>query len=416
MATPSQLMARIIDLFGPAATASPTALYGNLMVSPSGNILLGQTADDGVHKLQVTGNGIFTGALRVSGTPGLVFTDGSYQALSAAGKNRVINGSALYAQLSTSVAAGSAYTYGGVDRFVCCNIGAQGGFTQSQAQFTYGGITRYGIMQKVTSAVSSFNSATVWSGIQQILEGYSVWDLVGQPISLQFIFYTNVTGTFTAALVDSGAAHSYVTTFSATAGIAQLVQLTFPASSSLVLPQSNGAGMYLIIGSISGTGYQAPSLNTWTAGNYGTSATATNWAATVNNYILATDIQLEVGPVCTSYERRLPAIEQALVQRFVEQIPSGQYAAGGVNGTTIAYMQLRYQPKRITPTSITGSAASTFTVWTAATGNIQPSALAFTPQNSTTGLITATITGATAGQAAILENNSGSYINVLAEF
>jgi chaperone required for assembly of F1-ATPase len=42
MATPSQLMARIIDLFGPAATASPTALYGNLMVSPSGNILLGQ--------------------------------------------------------------------------------------------------------------------------------------------------------------------------------------------------------------------------------------------------------------------------------------------------------------------------------------------------------------------------------------
>lgn len=415
-ASVSQMLARVVDLFGPAAAANPQALYGNLMVSPSGNILLGQTSDDGVHKLQVNGNGIFTGAVRVSGTPGIVFTDGSYQALSAAGKNRVINGSALIAQLGTSVAAGTGYTYGGVDRFVCCNIGGQGAFTQSQAQFTYGGITRYGIMQKVTTAVSSWSAASIWSGIQQILEGYSVWDFVNNPFSLSFIFYSNVSGIFSAAVMDQGAAHSYVATFSAVAGAPTQVTINYPANANLVIPQSNGVGMYLVIGALAGTGYTTATANTWATTNTGVAPGAVNWAAAVNNFIVATDIQLEFGPVCTSYERRLYPLELMMVQRFVEQIPTGQFANGGVNGATIAYMQLHYQPKRITPGSITSSAASTFTVWSATTGNIQPSALTWTPQNQTSALVTATIAGAVGGQACILENNSGSYINVLAEF
>lgn len=416
MASIQQLSARLIDLFGPQATADPTKLYGNLMVSPAGNILLGSTTDDGTHKLQVNGNGVFTGALRVSGTPGIVFTDGSYQALSAPGKNRVINPSAMYATLGTSVTAGSGYTYGGPDRFVCLNGGGQGAFTQSQAQVTVAGQTLYGVMHKVTTAVSSFSAASTWSGIQQIFEGYSVYDFVGNQISLKFLFYTNVTGTFSAALVDSGAAHSCVQSFTATAGVVTPVTLTFPANSSLVIPQSNGPGLYLVIGAIAGTSYTTSTLGAWQAGNFGSASTATNWAAAVNNYIWATDIQLEVGPVSTSTERRLPAFEQMLISRYVEQIQTGQFAGGGVNGATIAYLQLRYQPKRITPTSITSSAASTFFLWTAATANQAPSALSWAAQNQTSALVTATISGATAGQAAILENGSGAYVNILAEF
>jgi hypothetical protein len=46
MATPSQLLARIIDLFGPAGAANPTALMGNLTVAPSGRVLVAGATDD----------------------------------------------------------------------------------------------------------------------------------------------------------------------------------------------------------------------------------------------------------------------------------------------------------------------------------------------------------------------------------
>jgi hypothetical protein len=63
MASISQLTARLIDLFGSPATANPSKLAGNLTVSPNGNILVGQTTDNGTDKLQVTGS------VRVTNTP-----------------------------------------------------------------------------------------------------------------------------------------------------------------------------------------------------------------------------------------------------------------------------------------------------------------------------------------------------------
>lgn len=84
MATVAQLMARVIDLFGPVATADPTKLYGNLMVSPNGSVLIGQTVDDGSHKLQVTGAAVVTAGLRISGG-NLVFPDGSSQTTAGGG-------------------------------------------------------------------------------------------------------------------------------------------------------------------------------------------------------------------------------------------------------------------------------------------------------------------------------------------
>jgi len=53
--TNSQLSARLVDIFGPLTSAVPTAISGNLMVSPAGNILIGSTTDDTSNKLQVTG-------------------------------------------------------------------------------------------------------------------------------------------------------------------------------------------------------------------------------------------------------------------------------------------------------------------------------------------------------------------------
>jgi hypothetical protein len=407
------MLARIVDLFGPAVAADPTKLYGNLMVSPSGNILLGQTSDDGVHKLQVNGNGIFTGAVRVSGTPGIVFTDGSYQAMGAMGKNRIINGTCNSALLGTSVAAATTYTYGGVDRFVCS--ASVGGFTQSQSTLTYNGITRNAVKQTVTTAVSSFAAAGVWSGIQQIMEGLAVYDMIGQQISVQFLFLSSITGTFACSLADSGATHSCTQTFAATAGVVEWVTLTFPAYSGLVVPLSVAQGLYLEIAAIGGANFDAPALGTWNTGNYLSASGCTNWAATVGNYIMVTDIQVEVGPVCTPVERRLPGFEAMLLSRYVEQI-TGQYAIGALNSSTLAYLQWKCQPKRTSAVTFQPSAPSTFYIYSPSVGNINPSALTWSQGGLTNGLVTATVSGLTAGQPCILENDSGSYVNILAEY
>ena len=67
MASLSQLTARLVDLFGSPVTANPAKLLGNLGVSPNGNVLVGTSTDDGVSKLQVTGNEKITGNLAVNG-------------------------------------------------------------------------------------------------------------------------------------------------------------------------------------------------------------------------------------------------------------------------------------------------------------------------------------------------------------
>jgi hypothetical protein len=69
-ATTQQLLARVVDLFGPLPSAVPTAIYGNLMVSPAGKVLVGTMTDNGSDALQVNGTVSITGVIK-SATPAL---------------------------------------------------------------------------------------------------------------------------------------------------------------------------------------------------------------------------------------------------------------------------------------------------------------------------------------------------------
>jgi hypothetical protein len=48
-------LSRVVGLFGPQATWDPTKLYGNLMVSPNGNVLIKTTTDDKSVALNIAG-------------------------------------------------------------------------------------------------------------------------------------------------------------------------------------------------------------------------------------------------------------------------------------------------------------------------------------------------------------------------
>lgn len=95
MPSVNQLMARLVDLFGPVATAA-TNLFGNLEVSPAGNILVGTSTDNGVQKLQVNGNTLVSGYLARAAQIAFSITQYYYQTDNFSTNQSVVMGSSAY--------------------------------------------------------------------------------------------------------------------------------------------------------------------------------------------------------------------------------------------------------------------------------------------------------------------------------
>jgi hypothetical protein len=294
-AQPSELSARIIDLFGNPATADPTKLFGNLTVLPSGLISIGT---------------------------GLTYPDGYTHSLTPMGRNRIINGDARITQRGANAVFTNGFNgYGGPDRFLLGGAGSPGGqCTQNQAVMTIGGVSKYATSIVVNTAATTLSGANSWNGIVQRIEGFNAFDLLGQQVTVSFWFLSNITGQYSVALADGTAANSCVATFNYTsASTPQKVIVTFPSlPTTLNTPSSSALGLILLIGSLNTGTYQAGSTGAWLSGNYFTASGNVNWAATAANYITATEIQLEPGNNATPFERRLYALEELLCQRYYQ--------------------------------------------------------------------------------------------------
>lgn len=253
------------------------------------------------------------------------------------GKNRAINGNCNIAQRAALAVPTGTAGYGGPDRFTTANEGSAGGqFTQSQGSITWNGVVKAAVVQTVNTVVSSLSSGSYWAGIAQAIEGYNCFDLLGKPVVISFIFQTNVTGVYTARLTDGGNANSYLTTFNATANVAQKVVVAVPTlSTSLSIPNSASVGLNLTVGALNQGTYQTSTLNAWQSGNFISANTATNWATTTNNYIALTELQLEAGTVATPFEERSAGTEMALCQRYYQTL--SDFLVGGyqVSGGTV---------------------------------------------------------------------------------
>jgi hypothetical protein len=96
MASIAEMLARAIDLFGPVGAASPSKLYGNLMVSPNGNVLVGTTADNDVQKLQVNGSASVSGYLARKGQIAFGIVQYYYNIENFAANQAIVMGSSAY--------------------------------------------------------------------------------------------------------------------------------------------------------------------------------------------------------------------------------------------------------------------------------------------------------------------------------
>lgn len=212
------------------------------------------------------------------------------------GRNRVINGDCRVQQRAATAVTGSANTYGQVDRFCGSMSGSNGQYTLSASTITYGGVVRPCVLATCNTPPSAITGSSYWAGVDQFFEGQNVFDLVGQPISVSFIFQSNTTGTFSVSLRDNATTNSYTTTFAATANTPLKVSFTAPANNSLSIANDSSSRFSIMIGGLNTGTFSASTLNAWTTGgNFFSATTVTNWASAANNYIAIAELQVEAA-------------------------------------------------------------------------------------------------------------------------
>ena len=358
------------------ANSSITSLSGlttALSIAQGGTGAISQSA--ALTALGAAASGANSNITSLSGlTTPLSAAQGGTGGAPLSGRNRVINGACNVAQRA-SAAFTSGSGYAGPDRYYTANSGGAGGqFTQGQGTITYNGVAYNAVVQTVNTALTTLASGSYWLGIQHKVEGFNCHDLLGQKVSLSFLFETNVSGTYSVCLQDGPSSNSYVTTFAAVANTPLVVTVQgVSLATGLSIPNSNAVGFNVYVGALNNGSYNTATLNAWQSGSVISASGATNWGAAANNYIALTLLQLEAGPVATPFEFRPYSVELALCQRYLPAIVSGggDIAGGFATSTSagIASYAFKVTP-RVAPTGITVTGVGDFSVATQAASSV----------------------------------------------
>jgi len=254
-----------------------------------------------------------------------------------------------------------------------------------------------------------------------------------RAIDVAIILQASVTGTYCLAVRNGALDRSYVTTFSLTANTPTVVFVTIPGDTSGTWATDTGAGMFIDVGSIAGSTFQASSLNAWGAGSFISHSTATNWGATLNAFVQVAYCQAfptGVLPFTAASQitgealqrligaRRPYDVEMRRCQRY--WCKSARYGTAMADGLVMATDGLRASSTAVsatvvdgppvsfpapmrTPPTITyykGDQGATNGQWAAFVSGTWTSATATTSRTVTETLFNASLTGTyTAGQS-----------------
>ena len=293
-------------------------------IDASGNVGIGTSSP--TQKLDVTGN---------------INTSGSLNSINTFGfKNRIINGGMAIdqrnagAQITAANLAPSAYM---VDRW-SYSASQAAKFTAQQnagAVTTPVGFPNY-LGMTVASAFTV--GAGDWFCIGQSVEGFNFADLAwgtasAKTVTLSFVVYSSLTGTFGGALRNNATNRSYPFTYSIpTANTWTTISVTIAGDTSGTwVGATNGLGVSLFFGLGVGTTYSG-TAGAWAATNYISVTGAVSVVGTSGATFYITGVQLEKGSTATSFDYRPYGTELALCQRYFEK--SFNVSVAPANGTT----------------------------------------------------------------------------------
>jgi hypothetical protein len=291
-------------------------------------------------------------------------------------KNRIINGAMTIDQRNAgaSVTAANNYT---LDRWFA-------GASQTSkytVQQNAGGVTRpIGFTNYL--GVTSSSAYSVLTGdnffLLQSIEGFNVSDLGwgtanAQTVTLSFVVYSSLTGTFGGALVNSAGNRSYPFSYSIpSANTWTTIAVTVPGDTTGTWLTTNGKGIDVRFGLGSGSTFTA-TANVWGATNAIQPTGSVSVVGTSGATFFLTGIQLERGSVATPFEFRSIGQELALCQRYLPK-----WEAKGTNesigtglcfsGTAAVVYLSSPVPTRVAPTGMIGS--GTFQVLNSGAGGL----------------------------------------------
>jgi len=272
-------------------------------------------------------------------------------------RNRIINGNMAIDQRNAGAQITAANLTSGtymVDRWIYYSSQAAKFTAQQNAGSvtTAVGFPNY-LGMTVASAVTV--GATDFFNIGQLIEGFNFADLAwgtanAKTVTLSFVVYSSLTGTFGGALRNSAATRSYPFTYSIpTANTWTTISVTIAGDTSGTwIGATNGVGLQVIFGLGVGTTYST-TAGAWAAGNYLTATGAVSVVGTASATFYITGVQLEVGSVATPFERRQYGQELLLCQRYYQTMVARVYGYS-VGGGSL-YWPLTWLIMRTTPTA-----------------------------------------------------------------
>ena len=296
---------------------------------------------------------------------GIAFPDASLQTtVGYTGfRNRIINGNMVIDQRNSGAQITAANLTNGtymVDRWQW-QASQAAKFT---AQQNAGSVTTaVGFPNYLGMTVAT--AVTVGAGdfflIGQLIEGFNFADFAwgtanAKTVTLSFVVYSSLTGTFGGALRNSASTRSYPFTYSIpTANTWTTISVTIAGDTSGTwVGATNGIGVSLFFGLGVGTTFSG-TAGAWAASNYVSATGATSVVGTNGATFYITGVQLEQGSVATRFEFRQFGTELALCQRYYYRITSqaaGDYfvITAFAIGTTQAFgfstfpVQMRTKP------------------------------------------------------------------------
>jgi len=242
-------------------------------------------------------------------------------------KNRIINGAMVIDQRNAgaSKTTNDVYT---VDRWAF--------YASQPTKFTWGqnlnsvtppvGFSNYFGFQ--SSSSYSVISSDYFQWIQQI-EGFNTADLAwgtanAKTVTLSFLVYSSLTGTFAGGVMNSASNRSYPFTFSIpTANTWTQISVTIAGDTTGTwVGGTNGIGVSVRFNLGAGSNFQS-TANTWGATGAFSVSGAVNVVGTNGATFYITGVQLEKGSTATSFDYRPYGTELALCQRYAQVYGSG---------------------------------------------------------------------------------------------
>lgn len=325
-------------------------------------------------------------------------------------RNKLINGAMVVAQRGTAAVTGSASAQYPVDRWVVYN--GTGTVTFQQSTTAPAGYSN-SLLATVT-ATGSY-STTGYTEFAQHIEGFNAADLAwgtasAKQIVLSFWTRASVTGAYNICFQNASQGRSYVTTFTVNASNTweyKTIYVNGDTSGTWATDNTVGLRVWLNLGM--GSAYDT-TANTWTAGNYGSTSGAVDFAANSGATFYITGVQLEQNYQPTPFEQRPIGVELALCQRYYQRIT----ASGGDNAFAAGVFLSSTQPLGVYTFPIMRAAPTlnftngTYDVVTNAAAPTASSVVAFNVTTSTAQL-GGSCAGATAGGGCVYRQDSGYF-------